>query len=120
MDLQYAGVHIYLRGLLDALSAVDKENEYLLVRPVAGGEFAGMREMIVPVKAGIPGHQRWRLFGEIPRRLAEESVDAVVEPAHFGPFGLPARVRRVTLIHDLTPVLFPGFHPLYSSLVHRI
>lgn len=120
LDLQYAGVHVYLRGLLNALAEADRENEYLLVRPRPGGDFENMRELIVPIRPGIPGHQYLRALTAMPRRLAGEGVDVVVEPAHFGPFRLPERVKRVTVIHDLTPVLFPQFHPIQSSVVHKI
>lgn len=120
LDLQYAGVHVYLRGLLDALLKADTENEYLLVRPVPGGEFGGLPELVVPIRPAVPGHQYWRALTAIPQRLAREKVDAVVEPAHFGPFNLPPGVKRITIIHDLTPVLFPRFHSLPSSIVHKI
>jgi glycosyltransferase involved in cell wall biosynthesis len=120
LDLQYAGIHIYLQGLLKALMVVDTENEYLLVRPKAGGEFDRMEEIIIPVSRSIPGHQRLRAFTSIPRILTQKNVDIVLEPAHFGPFMLPGRVRRITIIHDLTPVLFPEWHPLTSSLVQKI
>lgn len=120
LDLQYAGIHVYLRELLTALAAVDPQNEYLLVRPRPGGEFRNMEELIVPVHSSVPGHQRLRVFTSIPRLLTRKGVDVVLEPAHFGPFCLPEKVKRVTVIHDLTPVLFPEFHPLASSLVQKI
>lgn len=119
LDLQYAGVHMYLRGLLHALAELDRENEYLLVRPRPGGEFAGMEELVVPISRHMPGHQRWRAFGAIPQQLAERGVQAVVETAHFGPFRLPPHVKRLTFLYDLTPVLFPRHHPLPSVVVHR-
>ncbi len=120
LDLQYAGVHVYLRGLLTALMRLDGKNEYLLVRPSPSGDFKNAKEIIVPINPAIPGHQYWRALTAIPRRLAEEKVDVVVEPAHFGPFNLPKGVRRVTVIHDLTPVLFPEYHSLASSFVHKL
>jgi glycosyltransferase involved in cell wall biosynthesis len=120
LDLQYAGVHVYLRGLLSALLRLDSGHEYLLVRPRPGGEFQKAKEIVVPIIKSIPGHQYWRALTAIPRRLASERVDVVVEPAHFGPFNLPKGVKRLTVIHDLTPVLFPGYHSLASSLVHKL
>ncbi len=120
LDLQYAGIHVFLREWLKALTRLDKRNEYFLVRPCRGGEFEGVEEIIVPIRRGIPAYQRWRLFTSIPRRLVEAGVDVVVEPAHFGPFNLPPHIRRVTVIHDLTPLLFPQFHPLASSWSHRL
>lgn len=120
LDLQYAGVHVYLKGLLTALSAVADGNEYLLVRPNPGAEFPTFREIVVPINKDLPGHQYWRALTAIPRRMVAEKVDVVVEPAHFGPFNLPQNIRRITVIHDLTPVLFPEFHAFPSGLVHRL
>ncbi|MEK7253444.1 MAG: glycosyltransferase family 1 protein [Bacteroidota bacterium] len=119
LDLQYAGIQTYLRGLVKAVTELDRSNEYFLVRPKAGGEFENAREIIVPISSHIPGSQRLRLFTSIPKRLAAEKMDVVVEPAHFGPFNLPTHIKRVTIIHDLTPVLFPQFHPFASTLFHR-
>jgi len=44
----------------------------------------------------------------------------VIETAHFGPFNLPKRIKRVTIIHDLSPVKFPKFHPFLSQVLQRI
>jgi glycosyltransferase involved in cell wall biosynthesis len=48
-----------------------------------------------------------------------KSVDAVIEPAHFGPFNLLPRIRRVTIIHDLTPILFPELHRWHSQFLQN-
>lgn len=120
LDLQYAGVHMYLRGLLNALSKTDKENEYLIVRPKPAGTFDGMEELVVPINPKIPGHQRLRAFGEIPSRLSNTGIEAVVETAHFGPFRLPGHVKRLTYLYDLTPLLFPHHHPTASVFVQRL
>lgn len=120
LDLQYAGIHVYLRGLLNALTHTDRKNEYFLVRPKAGGEFENVNEIVVPVLPLLPGHRRIREFTSIPRRLIREGVDVVLEPAHFGPFCLPKGIKRITIIHDLTPVLFPEFHPALSSQVQKM
>lgn len=120
LDLQYAGIHVYLRGLLNALTHTDRKNEYILVRPKAGGEFENVNEIVVPVLPLLPGHRRIREFTSIPRRLIREGVDVVLEPAHFGPFCLPKGIKRITIIHDLTPVRFPEFHPALSSQVQKM
>ena len=44
----------------------------------------------------------------------------MIEPAHFGPFNLPKRTKRVTIIHDLTPILFPQHHRWHSQLLQKI
>jgi glycosyltransferase involved in cell wall biosynthesis len=56
----------------------------------------------------------------IPKLIKKLKPDVVIEPCHIGPFGLPRGIKRVTIIHDLTPVLFPKFHIPKSVLVHRL
>lgn len=120
LDLQYAGIHTYTRELVRALARFDRENEYFVVRPRAGGELEGVREIVVPIARNIPGHQRLRGFTSIPRCLVRAGVDVVVEPAHFGPFCLPRRIKRITVIQDITPVLSPQFHLAVGSVVQRV
>ncbi len=120
LDVQFAGIHIYLRELLGALLKIDRENEYYLARPFPGGEFERVKEIVVPISPWLPGHQRIRAFTSIPRRLVEAGVDVAIEPTHFGPFALPKRVKRIAIIHDLTPIIFPQFHPRTSSLAQRL
>ena len=120
LDLQNAGIHVYVRGLVNAIAEIETENEYILVRPKEGHDFSKLREVIVPIKTQVPGHQRIRGFTSIPARMKKEEVDIVLETAHFGPFRLPKHIRRVTLIHDLTPILFPSFHPKGSVWAHLL
>ncbi len=61
-----------------------------------------------------------RTFIALPGLLKKLSPHIVIEPAHFGPFNLPKRIKRVTVIHDLTPIKFPQFHKFYSQLLQRL
>lgn len=61
-----------------------------------------------------------RQFITLPRLINKLKPDIVVEPAHFGPFNLSKGIKRITVIHDLTPLLFPSFHLLSSHILHRI
>lgn len=61
-----------------------------------------------------------RTFVTLPRLIKKLSPDIVIEPAHFGPFNLPRRIKRVTVIHDLTPIKFPRFHRFQSQFLQRI
>ncbi len=120
LDLQYAGIHIYTREILRALAALNTEHELIIVRAKEGELIPNTEEIIVPIKAGIPMHQRMRLFTSIPSALIKAKVDIVVEPSHFGPFNLPKVIKRVTILHDLTPFLSPDFHVWSSRIFHRL
>lgn len=118
LDKQSGGIHIYTKELLHALSQVDKKNEYIVVRAERKGEFENMEELVVPYR-NFSGYRAWRLFVELPRLLSKKGVDIVVEPGHFGPFNLPKRIKRVTVIHDLTMFLFPNDHVFFSQFLQR-
>jgi glycosyltransferase involved in cell wall biosynthesis len=60
------------------------------------------------------------LFFIIPFIIRWLKPDVVIEPAHFGPFNLPKKINRVTVIHDLTPLLFPQLHRWHSQILQRL
>jgi glycosyltransferase involved in cell wall biosynthesis len=120
LDTQYAGIHIYTRELVRALVSAGSAHSFVIVRSRKRNEFPGAEELVVPVIKQIPGQQSLRLFLQIPLKLARMGVDLVIEPSHFGPFNLPKRIRRVTVIHDITPILFPKLHVFHSQLLQRI
>ena len=55
-----------------------------------------------------------------PRAVKKLSRDVVIEMAHFGPFNIPESASRVTVIHDITPILFPEWHDRMSTVMHKI
>lgn len=119
LDTQKAGIHQYCKGLLLALDELETKHQLCVVRPKAKNQFKNITEIEVPVNTKIPLHQRWRLFTSIPKIVNKLKPDAVVELAHFGPFNLPSNIKRVTFIHDISPVLYPQWHPKVSVLAHR-
>ncbi|MFT4664011.1 MAG: glycosyltransferase involved in cell wall biosynthesis [Polaribacter sp.] len=119
LDNQSAGVHTYTKQLVEALIKYDTQNEYLLIREKKDPNLTITQIAIPNIRLPI-GFTSLRLFFIIPYILRVEKVDAVLEPAHFGPFNLPKRIKRITMIHDLTPLLFPQYHRLHSQLLQRI
>lgn len=118
LDNQSAGVHVYLRELVGALARDAGGHEYILIRQRVDPELP-LRQIAVPLRR-IPGFASLRLFVTVPRLLRRLGVDAVFEPAHFGPFNLPKSVLRVTMIHDLTPILLPEHHRRHGRVLQRI
>jgi len=119
LDNQRGGVHVYLRELVNALDGLNSEHEYILIREKADPELS-LRQIEVPDVHLPIGYGSLRLFFIIPRLLKRLKVDAVFEPAHFGPFNLPKSIRRVTMIHDLTPILMPDYHRWHSQVLQRL
>ena len=120
LDNQSAGVHSYTRQLVDALLSFDHDHEIILIREKRDPAQTGVRQIIVPNTRLPIGFASFRLFFLIPLILIRHRVDVVIEPAHFGPWNLPRSVTRVTVIHDLTPILFPQYHRWHSQLLQRI
>lgn len=119
LDNQKAGIYTYTRMLVSSLAKADNQDEYYILRRRRDKIFPSERQVIVR-NFRFPGYAALRMFLIIPFIIRRLKPDIVVEPAHFGPFNLPRHIRRVTVIHDLTPVLFPRFHRLHSQLLQRI
>lgn len=119
LDDQNAGIHVYTREMIRSFLK-SKLCNYVLVRQKHAEIFSdSMKEVTVPFYRFI-GLKTIRLFLMIPFNLLKINPDIVIEPAHFGPFNLPKRIKRVTIIHDLTPIMYPQWHRLHSQLLHRI
>ena len=122
LDNQRGGVHVYTRELIQALVKLDTDNEYLLVREKSTPQVPGAQSLVVQNNRFGLGilYAAFRMLVIIPILLRRQKADIVIEPAHFGPFNLPKRIRRVTVIHDLTPLLFPQYHLWHSQMLQRL
>jgi len=118
---QRAGIHYYGMQLVKKIARQYQHHELFIVLPWPLEEITSLRltPIIVPIWPAIPFHLRIRQLTTIPRRLRKLAPDIVIELAHFGPFGLPANTKRITVIHDLTPIHYPQFHDRTSVLLHR-
>ena len=116
---QQTGIHYYGQQLVQSALEQYPDNQYSIVLPEADGSL-GMEEILVPLKGRGAWYLRYRQLVTIPKILRKLKPDMVVELAHFGPFSLPSDIKRVTVIHDLTPLLFPEFHSLLSTWMHRL
>lgn len=120
LDNQNAGVHVYTREMIRSMIENNVMHDIILIRQNYDPDLTSVRQIIVPARSFPPGATSFRLFSTIPRLLRKEKVDVVIEPAHFGPFNLPETIKRVTIIHDLTPILFPHLHRWHSQILQRI
>lgn len=121
LDNQSAGVHIYTKGMVEALIRYKSEHNYFLVREKRDHNLPkNVQQIVVPSFQFIPLFASFRLFILIPLILRLLRVHVVIEPAHFGPFNLPKSIRRITVIHDLTPLLFPQYHRWHGQILQRL
>jgi glycosyltransferase involved in cell wall biosynthesis len=119
LDNQRAGVHVFTRELVKALIEIGVGDQLLLVRERKDDELP-VEQLVIPNTHLPIGFASFRLFVLVPYLLRKRGVVAVFEPAHFGPFNLPKSIKRITMIHDLTPLLFPQYHRWHSQVLQRI
>ncbi len=119
ISTQRAGIHYFGRQLVLEVIGSFPQHDYHMVCPDDTTDLP-VKLHTVPVSRVIPFHLRWRQLFTIPALLNRIKPDLVVELAHFGPFGLGDEIEKVTVIHDLTPVLLPKYHPRMSVIMHKI
>lgn len=120
IDNQKGGVHVYTKEVVNGLIAAHSHHTFMLVRERKDLSLLNVKQIVIPnIRIGL-GLAALRLFIIVPLVLWWNKVDAVFEPAHFGPFNLPRRIRRITMIHDLTPFLFPHYHRFHSQILQKI
>ncbi len=119
LDGQYAGVHYYLLQLVEALDRINPKHEIIILRQKQQNSFENIRQIAVPFPS-FPGAQAYRFFYQLPKLIEKLNPDIVIEPGHFGPFNLPEKIKRATIIHDLTPLIFPEMHRWHSQLLQKI
>lgn len=119
LDNQNAGIHYYTKGLISSLENGPFNGSLLIIRSKKSNEFPTAQTITVP-EYNFPGWASFRLFVLIPWLLKKHQVDVVIEPGHFGPFNLPRGIKRVTVMHDLTPILFPEFHTFAGSFLQKL
>lgn len=120
IDDQRAGIHYYTKHLCQALINNPGDHEFVFIHQKENKFFEGTEHYIIPDYNKVPGWTSLRKFYLIRRLVKKLKVDAVWEPAHFGPFNLPSRIKRITTIHDLTPILFPQWHTFMTRFLHKI
>jgi glycosyltransferase involved in cell wall biosynthesis len=119
LDNQHAGIHYYTRELVSHVGRLDEHGNFFIPRQREDDLFPTERQIIVK-NYRFPGYAALRMFWIIPRKIRKLKADVVIEPAHFGPFNLPERMKRVTVIHDLTPIIMPQWHRFHSQFLQRI
>ncbi len=120
IDNQHAGIHVFTVEMVEAMIRNNPGHEIILIREKKDAALKGA-EQISLWNTRLPiGFASIRLFFLIPLIIHFKKIDAVLEPAHFGPFNLPKRIKRITIIHDLTPILFPELHRWHSQFLQKI
>ena len=118
LTTQSAGIHVYTRQFIKRAIAQYPHHSYHHITS-APYDIEGSINEVIPIKKWMPGHYRLRYYNEIPNRIKALHGEVVIEMAHFGPFGLPEYMKRITVVHDLTPILYPKYHDRPSVWWHK-
>lgn len=119
IDNQRAGVYVYTKNISEQFLKNHKTHKYTFIHERKNPFFKNTNNYIVP-KRKIPGYSTYRKFFLIPKLIKHIKPDIVFEPCHIGPFNIPKNIKRVVMIHDLTPILFPKFHIKRSTIIHHL
>jgi len=124
LDSQSAGIHVYTKNLILHLEkhGDHQKNEYTIVR--VGNKvnlsLKNVKQVLFKNKYKIPAYASLRLFFLVPLYANKNDFDVVVELSHFGPVNISKKTKRVTVMHDLTPILHSHFHNSKSSILQKI
>ncbi|MDP2642772.1 MAG: glycosyltransferase family 1 protein [Candidatus Peregrinibacteria bacterium] len=150
IDTQYAGIHHYTKNLIENLLKIDDKNTYTIIHPKPNKWLTSIintaslndrksilpqnpesipttspelspriSEIIIP-RSKFPGGETIRRFFKIPKIINKISPDIVIEPCHIGPFRLKKGIRKILIVHDITPILFPHFHTFRGRFIHKL
>ena len=119
IDTQNAGIQSYTRNMINALSMLP-DIELFCVRIKSPNNDILKNQIVVKPVLPFLTKDPFRLFFKLPSVIRKLKPDIVIEPAHMGPFNLPAPIKRVTVIHDLTPIKYPKWHTWFSATMQRL
>ncbi len=112
-----SGMHNYIFNLIDQLKK-HSDIDLTLVSHSSNGVFPNMRT-IFPY-CPYPGFSSffWSQCISIQKKMFQE-FDLVHNPVHYPILTKPS-ANYICTIHDITPVLFPQYHPRWRSFYSRI
>lgn len=133
IDTQYAGIHHYTKNLIEHFLKISDKNTYTIIHPQPNKWLTELinttsnssekppyvSEIIIP-RNKFPGGESIRRFFKIPKIINKISPDIVLEPCHIGPFRLKKGIKKVLIVHDMTPILFPHFHTFRGRFIHKL
>jgi glycosyltransferase involved in cell wall biosynthesis len=116
------GVGVYIHQLIGNLLRIDLVNEYFLIR--FGPGLLDIYRHPRAHNVFLPAFKPNRMLGmaDIPYMglVRKLGLDLIHYPNQFGGAFLPRSIKRVATLHDLTPLLFPRFHPWLRVLGYRM
>jgi len=116
------GVGVYIYQLVRHLLAANQDNDYFLIRLGRGllDIYQHPRAHNIFLPSTKIDRARALLGGPYASAAREHHLDLVHFPNLFGGESLPASIKQISTLQDLTPLLFPSLHPRHRVLANRI
>ena len=120
VQIANGGVGVYIDNLVRHLRRVDPVNDYFLIRHGPGA--LGIYERAQPVflRRSVLARVLIVLDVSYRRSAANLRLDVLHFPNQFGGAFVGPHVKRVVTLHDMTPLLFPHYHPWRRVVAYRL
>ncbi|MEQ9301132.1 MAG: glycosyltransferase family 1 protein [Cyclobacteriaceae bacterium] len=119
MDTGLGGMKTYADNLVRCIPEVDTENEYFIINHKRSDRDRNVQFVSVTYTK-YPGKFFIRKFYQVPKKIRSLNPDVVMETTHMGPFFLPKKIRRVTVIHDLSTFIYPEHYTWINRMAERL
>jgi len=120
IEKQSAGIHYYTKGLINTLAKYPTKVKLSVIMMTKDFPNSSVDSYILPNTFKFLKNDPYRTFITLPALINKINPDIVIEPAHFGPFNIHKHIKRVTVIHDLIPIVKPLYSTFFSVLLHKL
>lgn len=118
LSSQYDGIGVYIYNTLDYLSKNDEENEFYLYSNLPLARVPELNSRFHLRIDNAHGHLKW-LLTKLPKRIADDRLDAFWQPNFILPFRVKG-VKNVVTIHDLSAYAYTEFSSTKANITHRL
>ena len=119
-EKQKAGIHRYTVGMINAIADYCPDIKISAIVVYETFPNKKVNTIKVPHFISLLKNDPVRKLFSIPSIINRLKPDVVIEPAHFGPVRIKKGIKRVTIIHDLVPVIKPQYSRFASSVLQRV
>ena len=120
IDEFYGGISIYARELIENILLLDTKNKYHFVHFNENPFFEKLEQTVIRKHNSIFG-ELYRKFYLLPKFFKDQNFDLIHDLYHISSLyvkGIPG--KKVITIHDLTPIIFPNYHPFTRYAIHKL
>ncbi len=112
---QQAGISVFTENLVR--SAAHSKHEWMTIGSQDMG--VGLEHLMIPSwKTSFLNPLRW--IGVLKQDLSKYNIDVLIDSGHYSSEGMFFGAKRVAIVHDITPALFPFYHRFKTRFAHKV